>query len=121
MSEPQSKTRYRERTRHHTAPQAPHQYPYIKWVVALITGFIFSLALMVLITAQIIEQSGAGVDLVFNSFFLYTGGLVLLQNASSSIIMFVLATGYYFIFFTLIGLIIGVIVEWLVKMIARSS
>ena len=121
MGTPESKTNYYETQHLHEIPEEKHVYPYIKWVVALIVGFIFSLALMVMMTAQIIEKSSSGIDLVFNSFFVYTGGFILLQNASESLLMFILATIYYFVFFTLVGLVIGSLVEWLVTMIARSS
>jgi hypothetical protein len=115
-------TTHQETTRSHEPP-AHYQHkahPYVKWIIALIVGFLFSLAFMVLIVAQVVKQAGIGTDLVFDSFFVYTGGFILLQNAGNSILMFVLATIYYFLFFSLIGLIVGFIVEWLINIIRHD-
>lgn len=116
-----------DKTTHHTSeithnhPHSKGSHPALKWIIALIIGLLCSLVLMLFIVADLIQQAGGiGTDLVFRSFFLYTGGLVLLQQASESILMFLAATAYYFVFFTLIGLIIGYIVEFLVKTVRRD-
>jgi len=114
-------TVHQETNHEHEVSANNHQaHPYIKWIVALIMGFLFSLAFMVLIVSDAVQQAGQGTDLVFNSFFAYTGGFVLLQHAHQSIMMFVLATMYYFLFFSFIGLIMGFIVEWLVSIIRHD-
>ncbi|MEX0930312.1 MAG: hypothetical protein WDZ79_01395 [Candidatus Paceibacterota bacterium] len=90
----------------------------MKWIVALIVGLLSSLVMMTLLVAQLIEDAGiVGEDLVFTNFFVYTGGYILLQNMGDSMLMFLLTTAYYFLFFTLIGLIVGFIIEWLTKVV----
>ncbi|MEX1028075.1 MAG: hypothetical protein WD049_08750 [Candidatus Paceibacterota bacterium] len=109
-------------------PQPPRQrdisrpaHPAIKWIVALIIGLFSSLVMMTLLVAQLIEEAGiVGEDLVFTNFFVYTGGYILLQNMGNSILLFTLTTVYYFIFFTLIGLIVGFVIEWLTKIIKKN-
>lgn len=88
-----------------------------RWIIALIFGLASSLVMMTLLVAGLIEQAGIGQDLVFNSFFVYTGGYILLDHIQGSIPLFITAVLYYFIFFTFIGFVIGSIVEYLLKII----
>lgn len=116
-----------DKTQHRTSEIQHHHHntagahPALKWIIAMIIGLISSIIFMLLLVAGLIEQAGGiGTTLEFKQFFVYTGGLILLQQAGNSILMFVLATLYYFTFFALIGLIIGYIVEWLVGIVQRS-
>jgi len=104
---------------HHHNTGKPH--PALKWIIAMIVGLLSSILLMMSIVIGFIEQADSiGTTLVFKSFFLYTGGLILLQQAHGSIFMFIVATLYYFIFFALVGLIIGYITEFLVALVNRN-
>ena len=118
---PDETTRRVSKTKHHHHRTA-EAHPALKWIIALIVGLASSILLMLLIVAGLIEQAGGVGEgtLVFKSFFAYTGGLVLLQSAGESMLMFVLATLYYFLFFTLFGLILGLIVQWLIRIIRRD-
>jgi len=116
-----------EKTSHNSSIVQHHHHntagahPALKWIIAMIVGLLSSVLLMMFIVAGLVQQAdGVGTTLVFKSFFVYTGGLIHLQQASQSIMMFVLATLYYFVFFALIGLIIGYIVEWLAGIIRRN-
>jgi hypothetical protein len=88
-----------------------------RWIIALMFGMSSSLIMMTLLVAGIVQQTGFGQDLVFSSFFVYTGGYVLLDHIQGSIPLFITAVLYYFIFFTFIGFLIGSVVEYLLKII----
>ena len=91
--------------------------PLARWIIALIFGLASSLIMMTFFVAGIIQQTGIGQDLVFNSFFVYTGGYILLNNISNSIALFISAVLYYFIFFTFFGYILGSVVEYLLRIV----